>query len=99
MLVVVEADDTLRGDDLDVVAGRAADDVEVVDEEAEDPILAFPTTGAALPLLPDDADTDEDDRTGARALLLLFPALPPPPPLFIPTIFPPFPLALTATAS
>lgn len=88
-----EDDVNRRGDDLDDVAGAArADDGRTDDDvvdEAEDPIiLALPTTGA---LLPDEDDIEEDDRTGARALL---------PPLFITgTVFPPFPLALTATGS
>lgn len=83
MLVVEVADeDTTRRGDLDV-AGRVDDD-----EEAEDPILALPTTGA-LTLLPDDRE--EDDRTGARTLL--------PEEAPVATVFPPFPLALTAIGS
>ena len=76
------------------------DDEDVIrrgDGAAEDPILAFPTTGA-LALLPDDDAMEEDARTGARALVLLpLPAAVEP--LFIGTVFPPFPFALTATGS
>lgn len=81
VVLAVDVDDLARrgGDDLDVVKAEGADDDRAPDnDEVEDPILGLPTTGA-FPLLPE----------GPRALLVLL----------VPTDFPPFPLALTATGS